>query len=170
MQFKLTPILPRPLNVSGIQQALIDGMRDVGQRIREEFEDTTKTWNHQPAWDPAFPIPRVGIDEISVTTETEDQVYGWLDQGTKKNYPIPTVPGVKSLAFPSQFIAKTSPGIIGSGVGFSGGDTVIRKQVIHPGVEARKFDETIAKNNKSNFKITMDQAMRIAAKGSGHSL
>lgn len=170
MQFKLTPILPRPLNVSGLKQALIDGMRDVGQRIREDFEDTTKTWNHQPKFDPPFPIPRVALDEITVTTETEDQVYGWLDQGTKKNYPIPRVPGVKSLAFPSQFIAKTSPGIIGSGVGFSGGDTVFRKQIIHPGVEARNFDETIAKNNKSNFKITMEQAMSIAARGSGHRL
>lgn len=170
MQFKLTPILPRPLNVSGLKQALIDGMRDVGERIREDFEDTTTTWNHKPIWEPAFPIPKVGTDEISVTTETDDQVYGWLNDGTKKNYPIPRVPGVKSLAFPSQFIAKTSPGIIGSGVGFSGGDIQFAKQVIHPGVDARDFAKTIAKNNKSNFKIMMEQAMNIAARGSGHRL
>lgn len=170
MQFKLTPILPRPLNVSGLQQALIDGMRDVGERIREDFEDTTRTWNHQPTFDPAFPIPRVSASEISVTTETEDQVYGWLNEGTKKNYPIPRVPGVKRLAFPSQFIPKTFPGIIGSGVGFSGGSTQFAVQVIHPGVEARHFDKDIADKNRDNFKVTMTQAMSIASRSSGHRI
>lgn len=164
-------MLPRPLNVSGLQQALINGMRDVGQRIREEFEDTTQTWNHQPKFDPPFPIPRVGLDEITVTTETEDQVYGWVNEGTnvgKPPYPIRPHNPPKALAFPSQFISKTFPGIIGSGVGFSGGATRLAKEVLHPGVEPRKFDQKIADNNKDNFKRTMEQAMSLAAKGSGH--
>lgn len=171
MQFKLTPIIPRPLNVSGIRQALVEGMRDVGQRIREDFEDTTKTWNHQPQFEPSFPIPRVGVDEITVTTETDDQIYGWVSDGTNVGqppYPIPKVPGVKRLAFPSEFIPKTFPGITGSGAGFSGGDTQIARQIFHPGVEPRKFDKNIADKNRDNFKRTMEQAMRIAALGSGH--
>jgi hypothetical protein len=173
MQIKLTPIIPRPINVTGIQHALIDGMRDMGQRIREEFEDTTKTWNHQPKWNPAFPIPRVAIDDITVETTTEDQRYKWINDGTRVGMPkYPIVPHnpPKALAFPSQFIPKTFPGIIGSGAGFSGGDTQLRKGVMHPGVEPRKFAETIAKNNKPNFKTTMERAMNVAAKASGHKL
>lgn len=169
MQFKLTPIIPRPLNVSGIRQALVDGMRDVGQRIREDFEDTTKTWNHQPKFEPAFPIPKVASDAITVTTETDDKIYGWTSEGTKA-HDIPLVPGVKRLAFPSEFIPKTFPGIIGSGVGFSGGIMKFPIQVHHPGTQARKFDANIADKNRGNLKITMNQAMSIAARASGHRL
>lgn len=170
MQFKLTPIIPRPLNVSGIQQALINGMRDVGERIREDFEDTTKTWNHQPKFEPHFPIPQVSADSITVTTETDDKIYGWVNQGTKGPYPIPKVPGVKRLAFPSEFVAKTSPGIVGSGVGFSGGEMKFPLQVMHPGVKPRKFDADIAEKNKNNFKTMITYAMSLAVKASGHRL
>lgn len=171
MQFKLTPIIPRPLNVSGIQQALIAGMRDVGQRIREDFEDTTRTWEHQPAWEPALPIPKVGLDSITVATETDDKVYGWVSRGTrvgKGPYEIPKVPGVKRLAYPSQFIPKTFPGITGSGVGFSGGPTRFATQVLHPGVEPRDFEGHIGDKNLGGFKLTMERAMKFAAQSSGH--
>lgn len=171
MQIKLTPILPRPLNVSGIQLALVDGMREVGERIREDFQDTTKTWNHQPLFDPAFVIPKIGLDNISVTTETEDKIYNWVDKGTnvgKPPYPIRPHNPPYALAFPSQFIPKTFPGIIGSGVGFSGGDTFIAKGVMHPGVEPRDFVGDIGDKNLGNFKLTMDRAMKLASRASGH--
>src|SRR5688500_9162128 len=114
MQIKLTPITPTPLNAEAMRQEFIRAMRDVGETIRENFEDTTQTWNHKPKWDPVFVIPKVGVDFITVETTTVDKVYGWVNEGTPE-HPIPKVPGVKKLAFPGQFIAKTSPGIIGSG-------------------------------------------------------
>lgn len=173
MQFKLTPIIPRPLNVSGIQQALMDGMRDVGQRIREDFEDTVKTWNHKPQFEPAFPIPKVGLDSITVTTETDDKVYNWVSKGTnvgKPPYPIfPHNPPTK-LFFPSEFIPKTFPGIIGSGAGFSGGSPKFIGEVHHPGVEPRDFVGHIGDKNLGGFKLTMERAMKLAAKSSGHKL
>lgn len=175
MQFKLTPILPRPLNVSGIQQALIAGMRDVGQKIREDFQDTTKTWNHQPEFEPPFPIPKVGLDKITVTTETSDKIYNWVNTGTgtwlgKNLYPIVPHNPPKALAFPSQFIPKTFPGIVGSGVGFSGGDIRLAKGVMHPGVEPRDFEGHIGDKNLGGFKLEMERAMKIAARKSGHGL
>ncbi len=95
-----------------------------------------------------------------------------MDQGTrvgKPPYPIVPKHG-NAIAFPGQFVPKTFPGIINSGAGFSGGDTVLTKQVMHPGVEPRDFSKTIAENNKNNFKIFMEQAIRQAAKASGHGL
>lgn len=168
MQFKLTPIIPRPLNISGLQHALIDGMRDMGERIREEFEDTTKTWEHQPTWEPKTTIPVISADAIQVTTETGDSRYRWVSEGTQSHPIYPR--NAKVLAFPGTFIPKTSPGIIGSGVGMSGPVDQVRNWVAHPGVEARKFAETIAKNNKNNFSITMGRAMKVAARASGHRL
>ena len=173
MQFKLTPIIPRPLNVSGLQQALINGMRDVGQRIREDFEDTTKTWNHQPKFEPAFPIPQVGADKISVATETDDKIYGWVNDGTnvgKPPYPIRPHNPPFALAYNKSFIPKTFPGIIGSGVGYSGGGRVLAKEVLHPGVEPRDFVGHIGDKNLGGFKLEMERAMKLAARGSGHSL
>lgn len=167
MQFRINPIIPRPLNVSGIQQALIDGMRDVGQRIREDFEETIKTWKHKPKFDPAFPIPKVSFDSISVMTETDDQRYRWTNDGTKRHF-IP-FPGGKTLVFPSEFIPKTFPGIIGSGVGFSGGNTMFSAGLMHPGTEPRDFSGHIGDKNLGNFKLTMDRAMKLAARSSGHS-
>jgi hypothetical protein len=166
MAIKFSPIIPRPINVAGIQQALVRAMRDVGEEIREDFEDTTKTWNHKPVWEPRFVIPKVGIDSITVETSTEDKRYLWTAKGTKKHF-IPQIPG-KILMFPSEFIPKTFPGIINSGAGFSGGDPVFSSGHMHPGTEARNFDLTIAKNQKIIFKITLDRAMGLAAKASGH--
>lgn len=167
MQFKLTPIIPRPLNVSGIQHSLIDGMRDIGERIREDFEDTTRTWNHQPQWEPSLVIPKVGLDAITVTTETDDKIYNWVSEGTKAHWIRPHNPP-KALAFPSQFIPKTFPGIIGSGVGMSGGRTQLAKEIYHPGTEARDFQGHIGDKNLGGFKLTMERAMKLAAKSSGH--
>lgn len=169
MNLKITPIIPRPINREAMKLALIATMRDIGEEIRENFEDTTKTWDHQPKFEPPFVIPKVGVDTITVETTTEDKVYGWVSQGTKKNYPIPRVPGVKRLAFPSEFIAKTSPGIIGSGAGFSGGVMQFPTVVIHPGVEARKFDTEIKNKQEKNFFKMLENGMKIARKASGHA-
>lgn len=168
MQLKLTATIPRPLNTAGIKLALIEGMRDIGIEIRENFEDTTRTWNRKPKFDPPTSVPKVGVDTITVETSTSDEIYGWVSDGTKK-HAIPTVPGVKRLRFPSEFIAKTSPGIIGSGVGFSGGDLKFPVMVMHPGIEARKFDKEIAEKNKNNFKRILENSIKIARLASGHA-
>lgn len=166
MQIKLFVIIPQPLNVSGMKQELINMMRDVGERIREEFEDTTKTWNHKPRFEPSTSVPKVGTDMISVETTTTDKVYNWVSDGTP-SHPIFPV-NAKALAFPGKFIPKTFPGIIGSGVGSSGPVDQFRNWVAHPGVEARKFDKSIADKEKENIKISLKQTMSLVAKASKH--
>lgn len=174
MQLRLTAVIPRPLNSAGIKLALIEGMRDVGVEIRENFEDTTRTWSRKPVFDPAVNVPKVGMDEITVETTTEDQRYGWINSGTGTHvgrplYPIKPV-NAKKLAFPSQFIPKTFPGVIGSGAGFSGPVDRFENLVMHPGIEPRKFDKEIAAKNKNNFKNTLEKAMKIARRASGHAI
>lgn len=167
MQIKLTPIIPRPLNVEVMKQQLINAMRDVGEEIRENFEDTTRTWNHKPVFEPPTNVPVVGVDFITVSITTTDQVYGWLNEGTRKNYLIEPV-NAKRLHYKSEFIPKTTPGIIGSGVGFIGDTDHFRTQVIHPGIEARKWDKDIAERQQKNFNISLSRAMILAARASGH--
>lgn len=169
MQIKFSMIMPKPLNVSGLKQELIQGMRDLGVEIRENFDDTVKTWNHKPQFDPPTSVPKVGIDFISVETITDDQQYGWVSSGTKGPYPIKPVKA-KKLAFSGTFIPKTFPGIINSGVGFSGEIDQFRDGVMHPGIEPRKFVETIKIQQEKNAKIILNRAMSLARKASGHAL
>lgn len=164
---RLTSIIPRPLNSAGIKLALIEGMRDVGVEIRDNFEDTTKTWKRKVKFEPLVNVPIVGVDKITSETVSEDEIYGYVSSGTK---PHPIFPrNAKALAFPGQFIPKTFPGIIGSGSGFSGPVDQFRNWVAHPGIEARKFDLEIKNKQSKNFKNILDNAMRIARKASGHA-
>lgn len=168
MQIKLTPIIPKPLNVSMMKQQFINAMRDVGEEIRENFDDTVKTWNKPPRWEPASLVPKVGIDVIAVETSTEDKKYGWVSEGTESHPIFPR--NAKTLAFPGRFIPKTFPGIINSGPGFSGPVDEFRNWVAHPGVEARKFDKEIAQKMEKNFKISIQRAMALASRASGHRM
>lgn len=167
IMLRLIPIIPRPLNSAGIKLALIDGMRDVGIEIRDNFEDTTKTWKHKVKFEPLPNVPVVGIDKITSETTSEDEIYGYVSSGTKAHTILPR--RAKRLAFPGQFIPKTFPGIIGSGSGFSGPVDQFRDGVFHPGIDARKFDKEIKNKQSRNFKHILDNAMKIARKASGHA-
>lgn len=171
MQIKFSVILPQPLNTSKLKHELIEGMRDLGVEIRENFEDTTKTWHNKPIFTPVSAVPKVGIDEITVETTTENDIYRFVDEGTrvgKGTYPIRAV-NAKSLAFSGTFIPKTSSGIIGSGVGFIGPVDQFPKAVEHPGIEPRKFSDVIAERQEKNAKIILDRSIILAAKASGHA-
>jgi len=73
------------------------------------------------------------------------------------------------LFFPSQFVPKTQPGIIGSNPGFVGERDTLTPMVNHPGTEPRNFDKIIQKTWEPKFKRQMEGAMREAARASGHS-
>jgi hypothetical protein len=168
MSIKLTAINPKPFNAAAMEHELLQGLKDLGVEIRENFEDTTRTWRNKPDFGPNPNVPVVSGNIARVETTTESLIYRFVSRGTKKNYPIVPV-NAKKLRFPSQFIPKTFPGIIGSGVGFSGGEIQYRDGVIHPGVEARKFEPEIKKRQQKNAKIIMLRAMRLAKKASGHA-
>lgn len=166
MQIKFSPILPQPLNVSGMLHELTQGMQDLGIEIRENFEDTTKTWKHKPVFYPPTTVPKVGRDMISVETTTTDQIYDYVSEGTPSHPIFPR--NAKALNFPGTFIPKTFPGIIGSGAGFSGPSDQFRNWVAHPGIEPRKFDVAIKIRQERNAKIIMDRSIGLAAKASKH--
>lgn len=168
MGIKFSPILPKPLNVAGMNQELIRTMQHLGEEIRETFEDTTRTWQHQPKWHPPTTVPKVGMNVITVETTTEDKRYLWVSEGTESHAIFPK--NAKALAFPGNFIPKTFPGIISSGVGYKGPVDQFRNWVAHPGVEARKFDKEISDRMRIIFKNSLTNTMKLVAKASGHNL
>ena len=162
----MSVVRPRQLNVSAMTLELVNAMRDFGEEIREQFEDTTNTWHHKPRFEPSTSVPKVGMDVISVETSTSDEVYGFVNEGTKPHAIFPV--HAKVLAFPGTFSPKTFPGIIGSSAGSSGPVDRFSKKVMHPGTEARKFDEVIAERQEKIFKSSLTRTMSLVAKASGH--
>ena len=172
MAILVKEIKPSAMKVDAMALELVKGMREVGKEIQKDFEKTTKTWKHKPKFVQTFAIkPGVGPELL---VATDDEIYMFVNEGTK---PHPIFAGIytgksdkKALAFGSKFGAKTKPGVIGSTAGMSGGKTVIRPYVQHPGTKARNFDKEIQKKWTKLYKRRMERAMAKAARASGHAL
>lgn len=112
--------------------------------LLRDLEATVRTWNKKPTFD--VTITRTG-DDYSVTAGTDNEIYGYVDGGTKAHAIRPK--RSKYLRFSSGYKAKTRVGIIGSNDGGSSGDDVFSKGVWHPGFPGRKFTETIQKRRQT---------------------
>ena len=172
MAILVKEIKPSAMKVDAMALELVKGMREVGKEIQKDFEKTTKTWKHKPKFVQTFAIkPGVGPELL---VGTDDEIYRYVDEGTKPHLIFAGIytgkSNKKALAFPSKFGAKTKPGVIGSTAGMSGGPTVVRPYVSHPGTKARHFDKEIQKKWTKLYKRRMERAMAKAAKASGHAL
>lgn len=163
-------IKPSRLKEDALRLELLNAIRDVGRKVKKDFEATVKTWEHKPEFEMLISL----IGGPTVLVATDDEIYRYVDEGTK---PHPIFAGVytgksdkKVLAFPSIFKPKTTPNVIGSGPGFKGGDTVLRPYVNHPGTKPRNFSKIIKKKWDKPYKRRMEQAMKDVARKSGHGL
>lgn len=163
-------IKPQRLKDGAFRLELLGAMRKAGTAIKKDFAATTRTWEHKVKFEVVVSLAGGGP---TLLVATDDKIYRWVDEGTKGPYPIwagfwTGKSDKKVLAFPSEFEPKTTPRVIDSGPGFSGGDMVLTPYVEHPGIEAREFDETMEKDWEAPFKRRMEAAMREAARKSGH--
>jgi hypothetical protein len=165
MPVMVKKIAPKKLDVAGMVQALADAVIAMNQEVLADFEQTTATWEHPVRFTQNI---EVGPNRIEATVTTEDEIYGYVDKGTRPHLILPV--RAKALRFQSGYKAKTIPNVIGSQSGGSFGDTVFSKGVMHPGTEARNFDEIIRKKWEPIFKQRTQAAMKTAAKVSGHAI
>ena len=161
------PILPKALKVDAVRLELLNALRKSGRHIRKDFNQTTKSWKKKPKFEMAVSLKLPPGPQVSVTTDNE--IFGYVDQGTKPHPIKPKKPG-GVLVFQPLYTAKTAPGIIGSGQGGSSGDSVFAKGVMHPGTEARRFSKTIAKAHSKKFARLMQEAINRGIRKSGHSM
>lgn len=161
IQFK--QIKPGRFQGSAAVNILTGATRKAGNDIRKDFELTTETWSKKPKFEVVYQVKPNGPE---VLVGTDNEIYRYVNEGTK---PHPIFPvRAKALRFQSGYTAKTVPGQLYSRAGGAFGETVFRGYVMHPGTEARKFDEIIQKTWRSKFKSRMEEAMRQAAKATGH--
>lgn len=110
--------------------------------VVKDFEKTWKTWRHKPR-------VTVRITKDGAETRVNDQVWNWLDQGTKPHVIMPR--RAKRLRFQLGFTPKTRVGSLSSGGGGSSGPTVFSRGVNHPGTKARGWSELIQEASEKRF-------------------
>lgn len=160
------PISAKKLNIDAMRKIIEDEVKSIADDIEADFKKTTATWDHKPQFDKEV---QIGPGEIAILVGTDDEIYNYVDQGTRPHKIKPKKPG-GVLAFQSIYTAKTVPKIVDSGSGGSSGSTVFTTGVNHPGTKARKFSEAIAEDWEPEFKKRMEMAFSKASKVSGWSV
>lgn len=169
---------PAKLKVKQVRLNILNELRKEGQVIKSEFDKTTASWDGaKPTFEIAIGLTRQdAIVLVGPGGNPEGaQKWVWLDEGTKKNYPITAKnPRVikrngKSVKMPpmlifrhgSGFTPKTQIGIFASGSGANTGSWVSKKTVTHPGIEARQWTQEIAKRRRKKFTQNIIKAARV---------
>lgn len=158
---KFKQIKPSTLNIDGMIDALVAEAERVADEIETDFAFTTSTWDHQPKFEKEIDT----TDGIAVLVGTDDEIYGYVNDGTRPHTIEPVNKSV--LRFQAGYTPKTSPGSMTSKRGGSFGDFVYAKSVRHPGIRPRNFDKRISKEWESKYKSRMEGAMRDARHASG---
>lgn len=156
---------PKKLKIKEVRLRILNELRKEGRIVKKEFEKTITTWKGaKPTFEIAIGL--TGQDAIVLIGPAGNpegaQKWVWLNDGTKKNYPI-VAKNAPLLVFRDGrgFKAKTKVKTFASGPGANTGAIVSKKQVIHPGIEARDWTGEIAKKRRAPFTRAMIKAAQI---------
>lgn len=170
MNISVKAFLPKPFKPEVYLQEIESMMRRMGKDIKGNFEQTTETWNKKPDFENETVAE---TDKITTTVATENEIYGFVNDGTEEHLILPGIltgkSNKKALAFSSASSPKTTPGVIGSNPGVIGKRDTVRQFVNHPGGKPRNFTGALKKRWQPRFKRRADITMRIANKKAGHA-
>jgi hypothetical protein len=178
-------IKPQRLKDKEMKEALRHATERAGRQIVKDLEQTTETWEHKPTFKMSTTVTgKKPEDNLAVRVYTGNEprldppdagdIWNMLDNGTRPHEIWAGAYTGKSdkkvLAFPSMFSPKTTPNALSSKAGASGGETIFRAYVEHPGTEARNWTKVETERRRAWFKEQMVDAMKEAAQASGHKL
>jgi len=158
---QMKAIRPGRLNIETIMQEIEAQLQLEGKYIESEFEKTTATWTNRPAFET---LTDTTGGNLAVLVGTDDPIYRYVDEGTRPHRIVPKSSNRSGrLFFQSGYVAKTSPGVIGSRAGGKFGNVVVARAVNHPGTKARGFSKQIEAKTRNRFKRNMQAAMKRGA-------
>lgn len=162
---KLKVLKPQTLKQKEMRLELLNGLRKVARAVKKDYEATTATWTKPIEFEM---IIALGKTKAEFLVGTDNEIYGYIDEGTKPHIIRPKK--AKMLRFMAGSQPKTTPGILKSGSGAAGSTEVFSRGVMHPGTNARRFSEVINKKHKKAFKDEMHKSMARAREKSGHKI
>jgi hypothetical protein len=157
--------LPKNLNVHNVYGEMQRELEKYNKDVLLDFHATTGTWKHQPKFQSDVSVLP---DIVSVKVWTDDEIYGYVDKGTRPHIIRPRKPGGR-LFFKVGGTPKTQPGQDTAGPGSPGTKLVAASEVHHPGTKARNFTKEIRLHHQKDFYNRIDKAIRKWARESGHS-
>ena len=137
-QIKLIPIKVKNKNLldpKKMEKVIARTLDVMAGQVKEDFERTTKTWDHKPD----FKILKVKAFVRAIGTN--DQIYSYVTHGTRPHVIVPKRGAV--LRFPKSFRPKTKVRHLTSYGGSKSKGMRYTKIVHHPGTQARQFEEII---------------------------
>lgn len=163
---KIKAVKAKAPNFRKARDVIAEEMRKISEDMVADFEQTTATWNKKPKFDVNLSLEG---NTPSIEVTTKDEVYGYVDQGTKAHFVAPVK--AKALAFRLGGSPKTKPGVIGSsGGGGSSGPVVFSQGHTVSGIKARGFSKKIEAKWRSEFGKRMLAAMKRVAQATGHAI
>ena len=172
--YKFKAIKPGPYRDDAVSAHVGDRMRLLGDFIKESYDRVTSGWTgERPEWMVKYQAGATWIQLSIVPANPESEgsmKWLWLDEGTEGPYPIPKDPNAKGpLFFMSEYSAGSSVGSLTTYKASSSGSLVSAKQVMHPGIAARGWSELLQTEWEDKSAIWAADAMKEAAKLSGHA-
>lgn len=145
-----------------------DEMQVTAQDMADWLTIAVKGWKKVKArFAPRVEIKPGMLRAFADIAGTGKKIFGYIDQGTglygpkRKKYVIKPKAPNKVLKFQKGYKPKTAPvAQINVGPGKASGKWVRAVKVIHPGIKARKFTETVSKELKPSFDRRIDNAFR----------
>lgn len=145
-------IIPRNLfNIDKLERAIENSLTANAKAVKVDFDVTTQTWAKRPTF-------TIESEPGKRTIATENEIYGYVNDGTRPHIIAPKKPG-GVLAFGAPTSAKTAVRVIGSTSGSKGSTQVRTRRVQHPGTDAREFDEVIKEKWDELLPQTLQRAI-----------
>ena len=166
----LKPIPAPHLDIDQIRLEMLNALRKEGKEDRKALDKTTAAWSGRK---PTFKTTSISLasGNASVTTEPKGDERGvqkwvWLNEGTRAHM-VPST-GVATMSFHPRYSAKTRPGRLSSRRGGPQGSRIVRRgRWMVSGIEARNWDEALAKQRKRPFGKAMAKAIKKGSEKAG---
>lgn len=170
MPGQVKAILPPKFNERAVLDVLHKEMDKYAPFLVKDFERTTSRWGGaKPKFSPHL-VTRadaIAIEIHVVGSEKGRNKWHWVNEGTRPHKI--RAKNARYLHFQTGSKASSRPGTTHTVRASKGsGGWVRKKEVRHPGTEARDWSGLIAKDHQRPFQQWMEAAMKAAAKASGH--
>lgn len=140
-------------------EGVADAMKTkTAPKLKALFRKSTFGWSKHPSFRQT--LTRRAFS-LSMEVYTDDEKYGLLNAGSPR-HDIPAKKGF--LRFRPGYRSATTPGQLQSRRAYRSGKYVGAGRVDHPGFEARKFDELVAKEYAPQFRDDIQDGINKVAR------
>lgn len=140
LKIKLTPILPKGVgtwDTLRLMRTLENSLDACAAGARVDFQATVETWDKKPEF-------KIGKKPLERTVYTENEIYAYVNDGTRPHTIQPKNPDGALVFFKDGFKPKTRVKGLYSNKGRKADkNLVFLKHVDHPGTEARNYDVAV---------------------------